>query len=120
MLRRVHRAADGPNVVRDAGRGLVLDDQYTLDLVLFVFGEEVLDPLDRRALAPLHVEDVHAQAVPLREVDPQVAELAQAHRDDPVPRRQRVDERRFPAAGACRGKDERLSGGGLEDLLQVA
>src|SRR2546430_5720269 len=57
---------------------------------------------------------------PLGEVDPQVAELAVPRGEDAVSRRQRVDERRLPAAGARGREDERLTGGGFEDALQVA
>src|SRR5207237_455048 len=57
---------------------------------------------------------------PPRQAQPQRAEWSVAGREQPVARRERVDEGRFPPAGAGRGKDERLAAGRLEHLLQVA
>src|SRR5207245_4792489 len=74
----------------------------------------------RGAHTPLENDDVHAQAVTLRQVDPQVAELPVAGREDPVARRTGVDERRFPPASARRGEDERLSRRRLEHLAEIA
>src|SRR4029077_17783464 len=91
-----------------------------LDLVLTVLRQDRLDAVDRRTLAPLDVDDVHPHPEALCQVDPQVAELSVAGREQPVAGRQRVDEGRFPPAGAGRGKDERLARGRLEDLLQVS
>src|SRR5207244_11793300 len=96
-----------------------VNDQHALDLVLPVGGEDLLDALDRGALAPLDVQDVHPQADPLRQIDPQVAELPEARREDAVARGKRVRERRLPAAGARAREDKHLSGRGLEDLLQI-
>src|SRR2546430_6579601 len=52
--------------------------------------------------------DVHAQSMPLGQVDPQMAELPVARGEDAVSRRQRIDEGRLPAAGADR-KSTRLN-----------
>ena len=120
MLGGVDGAAHRAEVARHAGSGFVVDDQHALDLVLTVLGQDRLDAVHGRSLAPLHVDDVHPHPVPLRQVDPQVAELSVARREQTVAGRQRIDERRFPAAGPRRGKDEWLAGGGLEHLLQVA
>src|SRR5256886_12160584 len=64
--------------------------------------------------------DVHAQSMPLGQVDPQMAELPVARGEDAVSRRQRIDEGRLPAAGAGGREDECLAGGGLEEVFQVA
>src|SRR5438128_10160134 len=42
--------------------------------------------------------------MPLGEIDPQVAELAVPRREHPIARRERVDERCLPPAGAGRGE----------------
>jgi hypothetical protein len=120
VLGGVDGAAHRSQVARHAGGGFVVHDQHALDLVLTVLGQDRLDAVDRRALAPLHVDDIHPHAVSLRQVDPQVAELSVAGREHSVAGRQRVDEGCFPPAGAGRGKKKRLARGGPEHLLQVA
>ena len=86
MARRVHCRAHGADVARDSGGRLIVDDQDAFDLVARVLRQDLADALGRRAFAPVHVEDVHPQAVPLRQVDPEMAELAVARGDDPIPR----------------------------------
>src|SRR5207245_6123216 len=81
--------------------------------------QDLLDALDRGALAPLDVQDVHPQADALRQIDPQVAELAEARRQDAGAGGERVRERRLPAAGVGAREDKHLSGRGFEDLLQI-
>ena len=75
--------------------------------------------LDGGALAPLGVEHVDPETQPLRHVDPQMAEHAEARGDDPVPRAQGIGERGLPGARAARREDVGLARGGLEDLLEV-
>src|SRR2546422_7104721 len=70
MLRRVDRAADGGDVARHAGCRLVVDDEDPFDLVLLVLRQDLPDPVGWRALAPLDIDDVNAQAMPLGEIDP--------------------------------------------------
>src|SRR5205823_11293225 len=120
MLCRVDRLADGPDVARHARRRLVVDDENPFDLVLLVLRQDLPDTVGRGALAPFDVDDVDAQAVTLGEVDPQVAELPVAGREDPVARRPGVDERRFPPAGAGRGEEERLPRRRLEYRAEIA
>src|SRR2546422_4540147 len=74
MLRRVDRAADGGDVARHAGCRLVVDDEDPFDLVLLVLRQDLPDPVGWRALAPLDIDDVHAQAMPLGEIDPRSEE----------------------------------------------
>src|SRR5213594_902287 len=112
--------ADGGDVARHAGCRLVVDDEDPFDLVLLVLRQDLPDPVGWRALAPLDIDDVHAQAMPLGEIDPQVAELAVPRREHAIARRERVDERRLPPAGAGRGEDERLPHRRLEDLSEIA
>ena len=82
----VQRPPHGGDVARHPGRGLVVDDEHALHLMRRVGGENLLDALDRCALAPFHVDDVHAQSVPLGEIDPQMAELPVARGEDAVSR----------------------------------
>src|SRR6266550_2907813 len=89
-------------------------------IALRVLRQDLPDPVGWRALAPLDIDDVHAQAMPLGEIDPQVAELAVPRREHPIARRERVDERRLPPAGAGRGEDERLPRRRLEDFPEIA
>jgi hypothetical protein len=72
-----------------------------------------------RAVAPRALDDVHVEAEALHHVDPQVAELTVAERDDFVARRQRVRQRRLPAAGAGAGEDEGGAFLCLEEVLAV-
>src|SRR5205814_965138 len=65
MMGGVDGAAHRAEVARHAGSGFVVDDQHALDLVLTVLGQDRLDAVDRRALAPLHVDDIHPHAVAL-------------------------------------------------------
>ena len=87
--------------------------------MLLVSGEDLLDPARGRSLTPFDVQDVHPQPVPLGHLDPQVAELPVARREHAVARRQGVDQGRLPGARAAAGEDERLTGRGLEQPLQV-
>ena len=72
------------HVAGDAGGGLVVREEHGLDLVRLVGGERLLVALDRRALAPLGVEHVDLEAEPLRHVDPEMAEHAEARREHAV------------------------------------
>ncbi len=72
------------DVAGDAGGGLVVREEHGLDLVRLVGGERLLIPLDRRPLAPLGVEHVDPEAQPLGHVDPEMAEHAEARREDAV------------------------------------
>src|SRR6266705_792546 len=114
------RAADGADIARHAGCRLVVDDEDPFDLVLRVLRQDLPDAVGWRALAPLDIDDVHAQAMPLGEIDPQVAELAVPRREHPIARRERVDQRCLPPAGAGRGEDERLPRRRLEGFPEIA
>ena len=120
MVCRVHGAAHGRDVARDTRGRLVVNDEQPLDLVLFVLGQDLADAIRGRPLAPLHVDDVHPQSVPLGELDPEVTELPVARCQEAIARRHRVDQRRFPPSGTGRREDERLSRRRLEDLPDVA
>ncbi len=79
-----------PTSEGDARRGLVLDDEHALDLMLFVRLENGINMLGMRARAPFLVEDMHVEADALGEIRPKRTELAIARHDDLVAGRQRV------------------------------
>ena len=84
-----------------------------------VGAEDLLNLLRRSALAPLDVDRLHVESQPLHHVDPEVAELAVAERQNLVAGRESIAQGCFPAAGSAGGEDERLPVFGLEDLAQL-
>ena len=78
MLGGVERAAHGSDVAGDAGGGLVMDDEHALDLVGLVGAQRLLDALGVGAGAPLLLLHDHLEPMPLGELDPQMAELAES------------------------------------------
>ena len=98
MLGVVERLAHAGNVAGDAGRGLVVRGEHGLDLVVLIGGEDLGVLLDRHALAPLLVENLHVEAETLGHVDPQQRELAEAAHQNLVAAVQRVGDRRLPGA----------------------
>ena len=109
VVRGIHRAAHGGHVARHAGRGFIVRHQHGLVAVGGVGLQLVGENLDRDALAPRNVDDVHLEAHPLAHVDPEQRELAEARDQHLVSGRQRVDHRGFPAARAGCGKQEHLA-----------
>src|SRR5262245_9358612 len=108
--RRRHRAAPdawprpwrGGHIAGDAGGGLVVHHERALDLVGLVGAQRLLDAFGVGAGAPFLVLHDDIETVPLGELDPQMAELAEASNQNLVARSKRVGERRFPGAGAAR------------------
>jgi hypothetical protein len=115
----VECAAHARHVAGDSRGGLVVGEEHRLDLMALVRGKRFLVPLDRGTFTPLGIEHEDVESQPLRHVDPEMAEHAEAGGEHLVAWRERVRERRLPRAGAAGGEDERLSRPGLEDLLQI-
>ena len=115
----VQGLAHARDVAGDAGRGLVVGKKHGLDLVALVGRERVAVALDRRAFAPLGVEHLDVEAETLGHVDPEMTEHSEPAGEHLVARREGIGERGLPGAGAARREEERLAGGGLEDLLQL-
>ena len=119
MLGGVDGAAHGGDIAGDAGRRLVMHDHHALDLVVLVGAKRLLDALGIGAGAPLLLLDDDLEPVTAGELDPQMAELAEAGGEQLVAGRQGIGQRGFPGAGAARREDDDLAVPGLEDLLQV-
>ena len=119
MAGRIERAAHAGDIAGHAGCRLVVGGEHRLDLMVRIGGQDVLETLDRYALAPLNVDHFDIEALTLAEIDPEMGELAEAGDQHLVARRQRVGHGRFPAAGARGGKEEDLAAFRLEDLLEI-
>ena len=91
---------------------------HRLDLVGLVLAQMRLDRRRVGAGAPVGRDEFRLEAELLRHVLPQRGELAGLDHQHAVAGRERVDQRRFPGAGAGRGiDDDRI--GGLEDGLDA-
>ena len=108
----------GANIADHAGRGFVVYDEDSLDAMLAVRAQRVLDALWRRTRAPLFVLDRNVKTDALSKVDPQMAELTEARRQDFLTWRKGVRQCCFPTARAARGENEYLPGRGFEDFLE--
>src|SRR5580658_6087039 len=93
--------------------------QHGFDFMAPVGGKRVAIALNRSALAPLRVKHLNLELQPLAHVDPQMAELSKARGQHAVSLIEAVLQRRLPATGARRRKQDRLAGFGLEYLLQL-
>ena len=118
MAGSIDRTPDGADVAGDARGGFILHDHHGADFMRLVCRQSCVDSLRRSTGAPGFLENLHIEAVALCEVDPEMAELAEARCKNTVARAQRVHQHRFPRAGAGGWEDERLAGRGLEELLQ--
>ena len=85
-----------------------------LDGVRLVLGEPRLDGGGIDAVAPVAGDELDLEAEPLGQLAPQRGEVAGLEHQHPVARRQRVDQRRLPGAGAGGGVDHHGLAG-LED-----
>ena len=115
----VERGAHGSDVGGDAGSGFVLCGEHGLDLVSLVSRQNFGVFLDRHAFAPFGVHGFSLEAQARDHVDPQVAELAEARGQHQVTWAQAVGQCGLPAAGASGRKNDRCTGGRLENGLQV-
>jgi len=101
-----------------AGRGLVVQHADRLDLVRLVLLQVLLDDGGVGAGAPVAGNELGLEAELLRHGLPLRRELAGLDHQHAVAGRQRIDQRRFPGAGAGRGiDDDRI--GGLENGLDA-
>ncbi len=93
-----------------------MDHHHRLDGVCGVLAEPRLDRGGVGAMAPVARHELDVDAPARRHVAPQRGEVAGLDHQHLVARRQRVDDRRLPRAGARRGEDDD-GAGGLENLL---
>jgi hypothetical protein len=114
----VNRTSYRANVADDAGRSFIVYDEDSLDAMLTICAQRLFDAFWRRTRAPLLVLDRNVKTDALSKIDPQMAELTEARRQDFVTWRKGVAECCFPTTRAARGEDEYLSGRGLEDFLE--
>ena len=119
MLGIIDGAPHGGDVAGDTRCRLVLHHHHRAYRMLAVGGECRMDMLRRGARAPRLFLHLDLETMAAREIDPQMAELAEARGQHTVAGAQRIGENRLPRAGAGRREDEHLTDGGLEDLLQV-
>ncbi|KAG0931500.1 hypothetical protein G6F31_016766 [Rhizopus arrhizus] len=89
---------------------------HGLDAVLRVFGKARADHGGVHGVTPVAFDVVDLKPQAARQLLPQAGEVAGFPHQHPVARRQRVDQRRFPRAGARRRKNDH-GGLRLEDLL---
>ena len=119
MLGVVQRLAHARHVAGDTGGGLVVGEEHRLDLVPLVRREGRVVPLDRRALTPLGVEDVHLEAEPLGHVDPQMTELPEPAASTRSPGERVLHSDASQAPVPLAGKMKGWPRLGLEDLAKV-
>lgn len=119
VIAGIHRAAHRRHIGPDAGRGLVVGHQDGLELVTPVCFQQRTKSICRRTRAPFALDRFDIQAVAAAQIDPAPGKHAVASGQDLVAGRQRVGDRRLPAAGAGGRKHEDLSGRRLEHLLEV-
>jgi len=105
MARPVDRLARRGDARGDPGRGLVVHHAHRLDPVPAVVGEARPDLLQIDAMAPVPRQQLHLEPEPASHLAPQRREMAGLRHQHRVARRQRVDQRRLPRAGAGRGID---------------
>ena len=95
-----------------------MDDADRLDLVPAIFGQAGLDRGRVGPVAPIAGQELNLQTQPLGYLTPQRSEVAGLAHHHPVAGRQRVDQRRFPRAGAGRRIDDYWFAG-LENPLDA-
>jgi len=69
MLRLIQSPAHSGDVAGDPGGSLVMAGEHTLDLVSLVGPEYLLVTVQRHALAPFDIENLHLIAETLRHID---------------------------------------------------
>ncbi len=120
---RVDRLADRADPAGDAGRGLVVDHHHGLDLVAGVGREPLLHRLRRNAVPPVPGYELDLEGELAGHLLPEGGEVPGLEAQHLVARRQRVDQRGLPGAGArARIDDDRVGGAErrldrFEDLL---
>ena len=118
MAGAVDRLADLGDRREAAGRGLIVQHAHRFDLMRLVVLELGLDHRRLGADAPVGRDELRLQSKVFRHPLPQRRELAGLDHEHAIAGRERVDQRRFPGAGAGRGvNDDRV--GGLENRLDA-
>src|SRR5439155_463501 len=102
---RIDRLAYRADAGCDSGRSLVVHDAHGLDPLLAIFLELGLDRNRIDAAAPVGGDEVDREAELRRHLVPQRSEMPGLEHEHAVARRERVDERRLPGAGARGGID---------------
>ena len=90
-----------------ARRGLVVHDEHRPDAVIAILAQLRLDRRRIDAARPVAGDELHVEAEPPGHLGPEPRELPVLEDQHPVSRRQRIDERRFPGAGAGRRERSR-------------
>ena len=117
MLRRIDRLADLWDARNHSGGSLVVHDAHRLDALVGVGAQLLLDRLGIGAAAPVAGDELDLEPELRRHLLPQRGEMAGLVHQHAVARRERVDERGFPGAGARRGIDHDFALRALEDAL---
>ena len=112
----VHGRADLADPAGRPGRGLVVDDHHGLDCMHFVLRQLLFDRRGIGAAAPVAGQEIDLDAPAPGHVVPERGEMPGLDHQDPVARRQRVDDCGLPGAGAGRREDHDRPGG-LEDAF---
>src|SRR5687768_17481693 len=117
MLGRVDRFPDFRHARNHPGGGLVVHHAHRLDAFIGIGAQLLLDRVGIGAAPPVAGDEFHLEAELRRHLLPQRGEMAGLVHQHAVARRQRVDERRFPGAGAGRGIDHHFALRALEHAL---
>jgi len=86
-----------------------MGDEHRPDRVGGIRAQGLFEPVGGGAAAPGAVENLHIEPVTLAHVDPAMAEHAVPRDEDRIAGRQRVGDRRLPAARSGGGKDHDLA-----------
>src|ERR1700734_3886246 len=100
MSGRVDRTADLGNPAGDAGRGLVVNDEDRTNPVGAIGREPLVESIGVGSTTPGSGDELDQQAQALGYRAPLSREMPVVERENLVPGREGVDERRLPRAGA--------------------
>ncbi len=117
MARGIDRLSDRTDAAGHAGGSFVVHDAHRLDLVLAVLFQLRLDRRRIDAAAPVGGNEIDREAEFGRHLVPQGSEVAGLEHQHAIAGGERIDERRFPGAGA-RGRIDHHGRLGLEHRLQ--
>src|SRR5262252_6390260 len=105
-------------IVADAGRGLVVREEYALDRSRGVCAQPIPKPLRIVAPTPLLGERLDVRTVRTRDRSEPVPERPDAHAEQLVARREQIDDDRFERSRA-RTSEQHDAIARLEDLSQL-
>ncbi len=103
----VHGRADLTDPAGRPGRGLVVDDHHGLDCMHFVLRELLFNRRGVGAAAPVAGQEIDLDAPALGHVVPERGKMPGLDHQNPVARRQRVDDGGLPGTGAGRRERSR-------------